>query len=70
MMMTKLIGRIDRLIKKTGIMPSVLSRRMMRDPAFIRQLRQGRCLRPATEARVEAWLDEAERALEGGRWEG
>jgi hypothetical protein len=43
--------------------PTEFGRRAVRDGLFVAQLRQGRKPRPRTEARVDAFLDRAEREL-------
>ncbi|HEX8224554.1 MAG TPA: hypothetical protein VF605_12120 [Allosphingosinicella sp.] len=46
--------------------PTEFGRRAVRDGLFVAQLRRGRRPRPRTEARINAFLDRAEREL-GGR---
>jgi hypothetical protein len=43
--------------------PTEFGRRAVRDGLFVVQLRRGRRPRPGTVARVEAFLDRAEREL-------
>lgn len=43
--------------------PTEFGRRAVRDGLFVAQLRRGREPRPRTEAKVDAFLDRAERAL-------
>jgi tRNA-dihydrouridine synthase len=56
-----LLNRIERHLKQTGTFASVFGREAMNDPAFVRQLRNGREPRPKTEARVLAAIQAAER---------
>jgi 2,4-dienoyl-CoA reductase-like NADH-dependent reductase (Old Yellow Enzyme family) len=63
--MMNVASRIERLIRKGGIKASQIGREAMHDPGFVRELRNGRQLRPETEARLAAWLDSAEQALLG-----
>ena len=55
------MSRIERLIHRTGLKSTRIGREAMGDPAFVRSLRMGRQMRPETEARLNAWLDAAER---------
>jgi hypothetical protein len=61
-----LLQRIEAYLIRTGMRPSDFGRRAMRDGLFVAELRRGRIPRPATEARVNAFLDRAERELRGG----
>ena len=58
--MMNVTSRVERLLRKSGIKPSQFGREAMNDPRFVRDLRNGRQLRPETEARLSAWLDAAE----------
>jgi hypothetical protein len=57
--------RIELYLKRSGMAPTLLGRTAMRDPRFVFDLRCGREMRPRTARRIAAWLDEAERALDG-----
>jgi hypothetical protein len=59
--MSNLIGRIERLLRKNRRVKATHVGRAMGDPSLVRDMRNGRCLRPATAARLAAWLDTAER---------
>ena len=61
--MMNVMSRVERLLRKSGIKASQIGREVMRDPGFVRDLRNGREMRPATERRLIAWLDAAERTL-------
>lgn len=56
-----LLRRIERYLSRTGAKPTVFGRAVMNDPAFVRQLRNGREPRPETVERVSDWLEAAER---------
>jgi 2,4-dienoyl-CoA reductase-like NADH-dependent reductase (Old Yellow Enzyme family) len=64
--MMNLVSRIERLVRKSSITATQVGREVMGDPGFVRDLRNGRQMRPATEARLAAWLDAAEKQ-EAGR---
>ena len=57
-----LLNRIERYIARHGTSATRLGREVMNDPSFVRQLRNGRELRPETVARISAWLAANERA--------
>jgi hypothetical protein len=61
-----LLRRVERYLKRTGMRPTEFGRQAIRDGLFVAQLRRGRKPRPGTEARVNAFLDRVEREL-GGR---
>jgi len=61
--MMNVMSRVERLLRKSGITASQIGREVMRDPGFVRDLRNGREMRPATEKRLSAWLDAAEKNL-------
>jgi hypothetical protein len=58
-----LLYRIEAYLRRTGIRPATFGRAAVRDGLFVSQLRRGRVPRPRTEARVHAYLDQAERKL-------
>jgi hypothetical protein len=51
-----LLHAIELHIARTGITPSRLGREAIGDPRLVRDLRNGRELRPPTMARVRAYL--------------
>jgi hypothetical protein len=55
-----LLTRIQRYLRSSGISPSAFGRRVVGDPRFVHDLRNGREPRIATEARIHAWLDRQE----------
>lgn len=57
--------RIEDYLRRTGMRPTTFGRLALRDPLLIADLRRGRILRPLTQARIEAFLDRAEKALKG-----
>lgn len=60
-MASPLLRRIEAYLNRTGMRPSEFGRRAVRDGLFVAQLRSGRRPRLRTVARVEAFLDRAER---------
>jgi hypothetical protein len=58
-----LLKRIEAYLRRTGMRPTEFGRRAVRDGLFVSQLRRGRIARPATQAKVHAFLDRAEREL-------
>jgi hypothetical protein len=56
----KLLSRIEHYLVRTETAPTTFSRAAVHDPRFVFDLRNGRSPRPATTARVQAWLDRAE----------
>ena len=56
----QLLSRIEHLSGATATAPTTFSRAATHDPRFVFDLRNGRSPRPATAARVHAWLDRAE----------
>jgi hypothetical protein len=61
-----LLMRIEAYLRRTGMRPTEFGRQAVRDGLFVYQLRHGRKPRPRTEARVHAFLDQAE-SQRGGR---
>ena len=59
--MMNVASRVERLLRKGEIKASQIGREVMNDPGFVRDLRNGRQLRPETQARLSAWLDAAEK---------
>jgi hypothetical protein len=57
-----LLTRIQHHLQRTGTSPSAFGRRVVGDPRFVHDLRNGREPRMTTEARVHAWLDAQEGA--------
>ena len=58
-----LLRRIERYLKRSCTSTTTFGRLALRDPRLVVQLRRGRILRARTRARVEAFLDRAERKL-------
>jgi 2,4-dienoyl-CoA reductase-like NADH-dependent reductase (Old Yellow Enzyme family) len=56
-----LLQRIERHLRRTGTAVTRFGREAVNDPRFVLDLRNGRELRSATQARVLAYLDRAER---------
>jgi 2,4-dienoyl-CoA reductase-like NADH-dependent reductase (Old Yellow Enzyme family) len=54
---TDLIREIDLFIERHKISPVTFGREAMRDPHFVRDVRNGRRLWPETEAKVRAFMD-------------
>jgi len=52
-----LLTRIQRHLRRTGTSPTAFGRRVLGDPPFVHDLRNGREPRIATERRIHAWLD-------------
>lgn len=61
--MIKLRKRIELFLKRSRISPTRFGRLALRDPRFLDDLRAGRRPRPQTVARVNCWLDAAEKTL-------
>lgn len=59
--MMSLLTRIETYLVRTRTAPTTFSRAATHDPRFVFDLRNGRCPRIETAARVHAWLDQAER---------
>jgi hypothetical protein len=57
-----LIWRIERFLRASGIPPTTFGRLAVNDPQLIRDLRNGRELRPVTIRRIEAFIAAAEQA--------
>lgn len=51
---------VSRACRTHGIAPSRFGRRAVGDPRLVFDMHDGRCLRPATEARVRQFLAELE----------
>lgn len=62
-MAVSLLRRIELYLGRTGMRPTRFGRQVVGDGMFVAQLRRGRRPRPPTEARVNAFLDGAERKL-------
>lgn len=52
-----LLRRIEIYLRRSGTAPTRFGRDAVGDPRFVFDLRNGREPRPATRARVAAWLD-------------
>lgn len=57
-----LLPRIERYLKSTRTPPTRFGRLAAGDPNFVFDLRDGRDPRDGTVSRINAWLDQAERA--------
>lgn len=65
--MSNLLRRIERLLRRDKrLTATTIGRAALRDPCLVRELRNGRCLRPRTAATLEAWIEAAERADAAG----
>ena len=68
--MDPLLHRIERYLRRSRMRPTAFGREAARDPHFVRDMRAGREPRSTLRRRINAYLDEAERALDankGGR---
>ena len=54
----QLIRRIERFLAKADMKPTRFGRETVGDPRLISDIKNGRELRDATIARIQAWLDE------------
>ncbi|WP_129793031.1 hypothetical protein [Sphingosinicella sp. CPCC 101087] len=52
-----LLRRIEEYLRRSQTRPARFGRDVLGDPCFVFDLRNGREPRPATAARVAAWLD-------------
>ena len=52
-----LIRSIEKFLRRTGMPPTNFGRLAVRDPRFVIDLRNGRQPRPATEKRVEHFMN-------------
>jgi hypothetical protein len=55
-----LLFAIERHLRRTGMTPSRLGREVLNDSSFVRDLRRGRELRPKTDAKLRAYLQQHE----------
>lgn len=60
-----LIDAIDRFVAATGISEITFGRKALRDPHFVRDLRNGRRVWPETEAKVRAFMRGERKILPG-----
>jgi hypothetical protein len=60
--------RIEAFLKRTGMRPTRFGMEVTRDPRLVFLLRRGRVARPPMEAKILAYLDQAE--LEPGNSRG
>lgn len=58
-----LAERVERILRLTGMKPTDLGRAAYGHSDFVKMMRAGTRFRPASVARVEAWLDRAEAEL-------
>jgi len=56
-----LMRRIERFLKQEQMAPTRFGREAVGDPRLISDMKNGRELRDATIARIQAWLDAQER---------
>ena len=56
-----LMRRIERFLKQEHMAPTRFGREAVGDPRLISDIKNGRELRDATIARIQAWLDEQDR---------
>ncbi len=61
-----LLTLVERHLRRTSVAPSRFGREVAGDPRFVFDLRRGREPRPATTARVEAFIAQAEAASTWG----
>lgn len=61
--MIKLRRRIELFLRRSRMSPTSFGRLALRDPRFLNDLRAGRRPRPQTVARVNRWLNAAEKTL-------
>jgi tRNA-dihydrouridine synthase len=59
-----LLDRIERHLQKSGVKATSFGRAAVNDPGLVRQMRSGRQPKAPTVARLEAFLDAAERERE------
>ena len=62
-----MLRRVEKYLRRTRTTPTRFGREAAGDPCLVRELRRGRLLRRRTEEALCAWLDEAEKKLEGAR---
>ena len=51
-------SEVDRFLDAAGMSPVTFGRKALRDPHFVRQLREGRRVWPETEAKVRTFMAE------------
>jgi hypothetical protein len=56
-----LLRRIEQFLKREDMKPTRFGREAVGDPRLISDMKNGRELRDATIARIQAWLDAQER---------
>ncbi len=62
-----LLQRIEIYLRRSRMSATTFGMRVTRDPQLVFQMRRGRTARPPMEAKIRAFLDEAELELEGSR---
>jgi len=62
-----LIRKIEIFLRHTGMAPTRFGRLATSDPRFVLDLRNGRSPRPATERRVEHFMNEYRETMNGER---
>ena len=55
-----LMRRIEHFLKRAEMAPTRFGREAVGDPRLVRDMKNGRELRPSTAARVVAWLEARE----------
>lgn|GEM_PF-4643024 len=63
-MQRKFLKRLERYLKRSGTSPTRFGLDVIGDPTLVFELRRGRVIRPPMEARLVAFLNRAEKALE------
>jgi tRNA-dihydrouridine synthase len=58
-----LLQRIEAYLNRSGMRSTMFGRAVGRDPMLVAQLRGGRIAGPRVQARINAFLDRAEREL-------
>jgi hypothetical protein len=58
-----LIRKVERFLRRTGMPWTKFGRLAAHDPRFVDDLRNGRIPRPATEARVEHFMNKYEESV-------
>lgn len=53
---TALIDEIAAFIKEAGLSETTFGRQALKDPHFVRDIKNGRRLWPETEAKVRKWM--------------
>lgn len=62
-----LLNRVERYLRRSGVTAAGFGRASIGDPGLVRDLRNGREPKARTEARILAFIEAAERAVEEAR---